>query len=310
MAENNSRAAVIIPTRNRGASVLATVTSLLDNTHESIEVLVVDQSPGFETLEAINAHCVDRRLRYVRSETLGASAARNHGASLTDADFLLFTDDDCRVPADWVHVMVETLKAAPAAALAFCSVVPAPHDQSNGTIPHHKYRRLSAIKSLLGYYRHIGMSAGVIFRRDAFEALNGFDACLGSGSLFRSAEDHDIAVRALISGFAVLETPQTEVIHDGFRTNSEFRVLTERDWYGLGAAECKHVRRGYAAMLILAVGNSLYYGVWQPVSLLLHLKKPIGFRRFYFFWKGFADAWRAPLCRETGQFDPSNGNMA
>lgn len=294
---------VVIPTRNRGASIVDTIESILANGYQSFDVVVVDQSTGSDTAIALQAFENDPRLRYISTASTGASTARNIGLAHSDAEFVLFTDDDCTVPADWVKVMVSTLRDAPRAALVFCSVVAGPHDRNMGTVPNHVYSAERRVGSVRDYFRSIGMSAGLAGRREIISELGGFDRFLGPGSVFRCAEDHDLALRALISGWEVVETPNTQVIHHGFRTFDEFRELTGRDWFGLGAAQSKHVQCGHFEVFALVAYNSFVRGLWMPASLIFELKKPSGFRRFYYFWKGFFHAWRAPINRELGLFE-------
>ncbi len=198
--------------------------------------------------------------------------------------------------------MVSALQSEPRAAVAFCSVAPAPHDASLGTIPHHYYRERRCIQSIRAYATSIGMSAGLAVRREALLTYGGFDEALGAGALYRSAEDHDLAIRLLMDGWGILEVPETEVLHDGFRTFAEFRVLTGRDWYGIGAAHTKQIRRRRLSILLLI----LYLGVGrtlvQPTLMIFCAERPRGYRRFPAYWKGFLVALRTPCDVETGNF--------
>ncbi len=306
--KDNGTATVVIPTRNRGAAIIDPVTSVLANNTPGLTVVVVDQSTDGETAEVSKTFDDDPRFRYVRSSTKGASNARNVGLHHTHSEYVLFTDDDCTVPTNWVEMMIGEFGKDPNAALVFCSVPPGPHDTDVGTIPNHIYSTRRCYRSVRSYAKSIGMSAGLAARRGALEELGGFDRSLGSGSVYQSGEDHDLAIRAIAKGWSVVETPETEVIHHGFRTYEEFRTLTDRDWFGIGAAHAKHVRLRQPGVLTLVAYNSLYRALLKPMLQLLRLRPPRGLRRFPAYWRGFRHAWKAPLDAESGTFAVPTGD--
>ena len=63
----------------------------------------MDQSDDDATEQALAVYAGDRRFRYVRTSSRGASAARNVGVEQSTAPIIAFTDDDCRVSTDWLQ---------------------------------------------------------------------------------------------------------------------------------------------------------------------------------------------------------------
>jgi hypothetical protein len=87
-----------------------------------------------------------------------------------------------------------------------------------------------------------GVGACMAVRRSMLIALGGFDEELGTGAPLCSAEDTDIAMRALLAGYYVCETPDAVVYHHGFRSwDLEARVI-HGYMMGLGAANAKMLR--------------------------------------------------------------------
>ena len=233
------RLSVVIPTRNRGNQVIATLDSVFENTMPNFEVILVDQSTNQETADAVKPYLEKENFRYIKTDTQGASRARNVGLLTADGELVAFTDDDCTVPQNWLEMIDTVFRTQPDVAVMFCNVIPAPHDQSAGTIPHHTYRISRSIRTLMGYLGTLGMAAGLAVRSSMIKQLGGFDEYLGPGSLFKSGEDYDLAMRALTRSLVIFETADFGVIHYGYRTNEEFRELTKRDWIGIGAAQAK-----------------------------------------------------------------------
>ena len=85
---------VIIPTHDRPESVGRAVRSVLDQTHEALQVVVVDDaSPEPLVLSADLAG--DPRVRVYRlDEQSGPGQARNEGVRASTGSLLAFLDDD------------------------------------------------------------------------------------------------------------------------------------------------------------------------------------------------------------------------
>ncbi len=84
---------IIIPLYNKEHSVEKTLRSVLDQTFEDFEIIVVDDgsTDGSATrVEQIR----DSRLRLIRQYNTGVSGARNHGIALAEKEWLIFLDAD------------------------------------------------------------------------------------------------------------------------------------------------------------------------------------------------------------------------
>lgn len=302
---NTPTISAIICTRNRGASVVAAVESILANDHPAFEVIVIDQSTDTTTAAALRRFQHDRRLRYIASTTKGLGIARNIGLQLAHAPLVAYTDDDCRVPVNWLRVIEEEFQREPRAAVLFCNVVPGPHDPSAGFIPAYQRQQRTVVKTFWGKCRARGIGAGMAVRRDPVLAMGGFDEALGAGGKFPSAEDADIALRAIVHGWYVVETPATIVIHDGFRTWAEARDLAARDWEGLGAAYIKPLKAGQWRAGIVLLYELLVPAFLEPLFPLLKLRRPRGLGRLIALIRGCLRGLAHPVDRERLVYQPT-----
>lgn len=92
---------VVIPTRNRPDRLVAAVRSVLAQDYPWIEVVVVDDGSGPETVEVLDRVGTDRpgspgkRIVVMRhDEPQGASASRNVGIGSASGELISFCDDD------------------------------------------------------------------------------------------------------------------------------------------------------------------------------------------------------------------------
>lgn len=85
---------VVIPTFNRAHILGHAIASVLGQTHQDLELIVVDDGSVDET-EPFIATFNDPRLRYVRQpQNRGVSAARNRGIAEARGEWLAFLDSD------------------------------------------------------------------------------------------------------------------------------------------------------------------------------------------------------------------------
>jgi len=298
----------LVCTRNRGRSVLDTVTSILACTHPSFELVVVDQSSNNETGAALAPLLADRRLKYLNSATVGKAAALSAGLRETRGALIAITDDDCVVRQGWLETFEAIFRKQPQIAVIFCGVEPAEHDPTQGFVPYYVPSSERMLKSVHDT-RHVrGLGAGIALRRSMVEKLGGFDPMLGPGSRFQDCDDRDIAVRALLAGYHVYETPAITVKHFGFRTWQQGSQLARRNFLGIGAANSKFLRCGRVEIMYVPVYEFARHALWPPVADLLSLRRPRGMARITAFVEGFVKGIRTPVDRATMMFvDGSSG---
>jgi GT2 family glycosyltransferase len=93
---NPPRFTVIIPAYNAEAFIGRAIDSVLAQTWPAHEILVIDDGSTDATATIIANH--GERVRYLRQENTGVSAARNTGAQAATGDWLAFLDAD-----DWYY---------------------------------------------------------------------------------------------------------------------------------------------------------------------------------------------------------------
>ena len=87
------RFSVIIPTWNRERVLPVAVRSVLAQTIDDLELIVVDDGSTDETKQVVDAFG-DARIRYLALARSGVCAARNAGAEVARGTFLVFLDSD------------------------------------------------------------------------------------------------------------------------------------------------------------------------------------------------------------------------
>lgn len=85
---------VIIPTYNRATYIREAIDSILVQTYDDYEVIVVDDGSTDGTRVALQPWIDDGTIQYIYQENRGESAARNHGIRLARGKYTAFLDSD------------------------------------------------------------------------------------------------------------------------------------------------------------------------------------------------------------------------
>lgn len=88
---------VVIPSYNRAVLIPKTIQSVLDQTVQDFEIIVVDDGSKDNTEEVVRV-IPDSRISYYKKENGERGAARNYGAARAKGQYVTFIDSD-----DWMY---------------------------------------------------------------------------------------------------------------------------------------------------------------------------------------------------------------
>jgi GT2 family glycosyltransferase len=233
---------VALATVHRPEDLARAVASALASDHPSFEVRVVDQSAGDASERSLAPFADDPRLCYRRHSRRGLAAALNLAAAESAAEIVAITGDDCVARTDWLREIEREFAADRRLAVLFGSVVPGRYDGDDGFVPGCVVGERHVGSRLADLPRLNGTTACMAVRREAWRELGGFDEAFGVGAPLRSAEDLDLALRALLAGWRVAQTPRVVAEHRSPTLWRDRAVTIRRNWYGSGAAFAKGFR--------------------------------------------------------------------
>ena len=104
MTSDSVRFSVILPLYNKEESVGKTVRSVLSQTHEDLELIVVNDGSTDESLRVVRG-IKDDRIRVFSQENQGVSVARNRGMDEAKYNYVAFIDGDDLWHKDYLAVM-------------------------------------------------------------------------------------------------------------------------------------------------------------------------------------------------------------
>jgi glycosyltransferase involved in cell wall biosynthesis len=213
---------VVIPTFERGDVVTRAVASVLRQDMDDVEVIVVDDG-STDCTRRVLATIEDRRLSYVRTEHVGAAAARNIGARWARARWLTFLDSDDTVMTDWLSSMLAET-SPPDIALVSCGYA----ERADGDAAIRRQRLPHPASPAIGPITELIATGGTyLVLRDVFLDVGGFDPDQPA------AQHRELALRL-----------GPTLVHRGLRAGTVMRPLVERR---IGRAD--QIRSNDAAVL-------------------------------------------------------------
>ncbi|MFV8571116.1 glycosyltransferase family 2 protein [Marinobacter sp. SBS5] len=266
------RASIIVPAFNAGQYIRKTLDSILSQSFQDFEVIIIDDGSSDDTAQIIHQY-EDPRIRYYHQPNSGKPAIpRNRAIKKAQGEFIfIFDSDDIMLPGK-LATTIERMEQAPQAGLAFTGF--ACIDEQDSVInpdflaPYQTLYNLEktgvtdnaflikapdALKGL-AISNYLGTS-GVAIRRTVFENVGGFDEDV------RNSDDY-LMWQAVASQYDFLYIP-TIFHHYRVRSGSiSLRKIEDR-----------------APGLIACTEKMMQYHEGDSVSLN-HLRQRIG--RFHF----------------------------
>ena len=100
---------IIIPTYNRAHIIKQSIESVLNQTYNNIELIIVDDGSIDNTKEVVDS-IKDERIIYVKQENQGACSARNKGVDFAKGQYIAFHDSDDVWHLDKLEKQIKALK--------------------------------------------------------------------------------------------------------------------------------------------------------------------------------------------------------
>ncbi len=184
---------VVLPTNRGGKYLTPAVDSVLQQTVESWELIVVDDGAPPDVARGLDGLARrDPRIRVHHQANLGLSVARNVGASIGRGVYVTYLDDDDIWRGDRLEKQIAELGKHPEALLCYSAgwtIGPDGETLDEGWLPTGVPR-----EDILAGVVDLPRIVTMVMRRDALLAFGGFNPA------FRYCEDDEFILRMLLHG--------------------------------------------------------------------------------------------------------------
>lgn len=203
---------VAIPTYRREGVLIDTIKALLKQSHQNLELLVVDQSTQhLPETEAALAKITDHRWRYVKAKPPSLPAARNFCLQIARAPIVLFLDDDIVPTKDLVKYHLQTFTNHPELSVVGGRVLQEGFPIKNEVLCFDDYAVSHGVFTATeaGYTNAFPGGNHSLRVKDALE-VGGFETRY-YGNAFR--EESDMALKMTRAGMKIYYEPRAELLH-------------------------------------------------------------------------------------------------
>lgn len=198
MSSQSPLVSVIIPVYNTELYIGPALESVLSQTYQNIEVLVVDDGSKDRTAEIIQSFVQkDPRVQLFRQKNAGVAAARNLAIAHTQGEYIAPIDaDDIWYPEKLEKQVQCLLRSGPEVGLIYTWSV---HIDESGSIigeyNHNRaYKPEGAIYPILVYSNFLDNASNALIRRTCIEQVGGFNPELRSQNA-QGCEDWELYLR-------------------------------------------------------------------------------------------------------------------
>jgi glycosyltransferase involved in cell wall biosynthesis len=208
-----AKVSVIIPCYNQGHYVLETLDSVLHQTYQNIEVVIVnDGSDDHHTLSILDQ--IDfKTVQIIHTSNQGLAAARNNGISQATGDFILPLDADDLIKPCYVEQAAAVLEKRLDVGIVYCRA------QLFGAVDTEWLLPPYSLKEML---QDNVIFCSAMFRKSDWEGVGGYD----SGMIY-GWEDYDFWLSLIELGREVYQIPE---ILFSYRVASDSMVRSKEKW--------------------------------------------------------------------------------
>lgn len=249
---------VIMPTYNRARFIVRAIESVLSQTCQDFEIIVVDDGSTDDT-EAVLRPYVDR-IRYVRQSNQGSAAARNRGIRESHGQYIAFLDSDDWWYPDKLARMGDMIAAHAQAGLFYSDF--------RLVTPEGRFLRVQKCRHVVGegylpiLLQVFILTSTVVCKRECFDVCGLFHEPL------RRVQDWDMWIR-IARRFPIVHVPLvlSEYTWEPFRDArasaeavAAFKVVVDRALQADPALNPKDRRRILARLAYMQGVEHLRYG--------------------------------------------------
>ena len=270
---------IVIPVYNRPDEVDELLSSLLSQSFQDFEVIVVEDGSKITCREVCDKYTGKLCLSYFMKPNSGPGQSRNYGAERANGEYLLILDSDVVLPKDYLQAIEDELNTLPCEAFggpdaSHPSFTPVQKAISYSMTSFFTTGGIRGGKAKLDKFYPRSFNMGI--RRDVYQTLGGL-------SKMRFGEDIDFSYRICEAGYKPRLFPKAWVWH---KRRTDFRKFF-RQVFNSGIARINLEKRHPGTMklvhmlpmvftvgviglvLLFILGLSMYfYGEWLDANNL------------------------------------------
>ena len=208
-----AKVSVVIPCYNQGCYVKQAIDSVLNQTYQDLEIIVVNDGSTDNKTNDIIAHLKKEKTTVITTENQGLAAARNNGIRKATGDYILPLDADDYIAPEYIEEAVAVLDNDPEVGIVYCRAELFGAVNSTWNLPDYTIEEM--VKDNVIF-------CTALFRRVDWQDIGGYDP-----GMIYGWEDYDFWLSLIERGRKVR---RLEKYYFFYRVSSDSMVRTKEKW--------------------------------------------------------------------------------
>jgi len=223
MINQAPKVSVILPTYNRAHIIEKAIQSVLKQTYQDFEIIIIDDGSKDDTEKIIRGFQEkDNRIKYIRfEENKGAAAARNAGINMSKGEYITFQDSDDEWVIDKLEKQMKVIETSSENIVVYCGFWRIDGDEKTYIPDINISNREGNIHKELLKRNFIGTPSILLLKKN-LEKIGMFDENLSR------LQDWDLAIRlSKYYNFKLIDEPLyiSYVLSDSISANYEALII-------------------------------------------------------------------------------------
>ena len=261
---------VVIPLYNKEQSIASTLQTVLNQTYQDFEIVIVDDGSTDHSVEEVTK-VLNPRIRLIHQENAGVSAARNRGIEEAKGEYIAFLDADDEWKPDYLKTQYELTQKYPECSVFACNYE---FKDTQGKVTPTIIRKLpfKGKNGILSNYFEVAScshppicSISIMVKKNAIQSIGGFPIGIKSG------EDLLTWARLAVNGKIAYAKQAYAVFNvEGYSISEKpKRIPAEQDIVG---QELKALLKAHPSKA-LRLYNALWHKMRSSIYLRLRMRK-------------------------------------
>ena len=169
----NPLVSIIIPSYNHSKYITETIESILGQTYDNFELIVIDDGSQDNSIEIIEKLRLNNKFIFIKRENKGLCETLNEGINLSRGKYIAICASDDIYLKDKIKLQVDFLETNPNYALCYGKIISFDNDGNQKFINSKKYKSGKLFLDLIK--TNFVPAVTQMYRKDIFDNIGGFD---------------------------------------------------------------------------------------------------------------------------------------
>ena len=169
----NPLVSIIIPSYNHSKYITETIESILGQTYDNFELIVIDDGSQDNSIEIIEKLRLNNKFIFIKRENKGLCETLNEGINLSRGKYIAICASDDIYLKDKIKLQVDFLETNPNYALCYGKIISFDNDGNQKFINSKRYKSGKLFLDLIK--TNFVPAVTQMYRKDIFDNIGGFD---------------------------------------------------------------------------------------------------------------------------------------